>query len=113
LVLCVKNISFGFSILKSTHFKLEYLSVIALGNGLDDHGFESRQRLEIFLFTTASRPALGPTQPPIQCISGALSLVVKLSGREADHTHSSSAEVKIAWNYTSTPPTRLHSVVLS
>jgi hypothetical protein len=54
---------------------------------LDDRGFESRQGLGIFLFTTAFRPALGPTQPTIP---GALSLGVKRSGREAP----SSAEVK-------------------
>jgi hypothetical protein len=46
---------------------------IALGYGLDDQGFESGQGLRIFLFTTASRPA-EPTQPPIQWVSGALSL---------------------------------------
>jgi hypothetical protein len=34
--------------------------------GMDDGGFESRQGLRIFLSTTASRPALGTTQPPIQ-----------------------------------------------
>jgi len=28
----------------------------------------------IFLFDTASRPALGPTQTPIQCVPGVLSL---------------------------------------
>jgi hypothetical protein len=33
---------------------------------LDDRGFDSRQGLGIFLFTTASRSALGSTQPPIQ-----------------------------------------------
>jgi len=33
-------------------------------------------------------------------------------GREADHLPPSSAEVKSAWSYTSTPPTRLHGVVL-
>jgi hypothetical protein len=33
---------------------------IALGYGMEDRGFESRQKLGIFLFTTASRPALGP-----------------------------------------------------
>jgi hypothetical protein len=38
-----------------------YLSGIALGYGLDDRWFESRQGLGIFLFTTASRPALGPS----------------------------------------------------
>jgi hypothetical protein len=36
-----------------------------LGYGLDDQEFQSRHGLRIFLFTTASRPALGTTQPPI------------------------------------------------
>jgi hypothetical protein len=67
----------------------------------------------IFLFTTASRTALGPTQPPIQCVTGALSLGVKRPGRESDHSPPSSDEVKNAWSYTSTPTIRLHGVVLS
>jgi hypothetical protein len=37
---------------------------------------------------------------------------VKRSGREADHSPPSSAEVN-EWSYTSTPPIRLHGVVLS
>jgi hypothetical protein len=37
-------------------------------------GFDSRQGMGIFLFTTTSRTALGLTQPPIQWVSGALSL---------------------------------------
>jgi hypothetical protein len=40
-------------------------------------------------------------------------LGVKRPGREADHSPPSSAEVKYAWRYTSTPPLRLHGVVLS
>jgi hypothetical protein len=40
-------------------------SGIALGYGLGARGFESRQGLGIFLSTTASRPVLGPTQPPV------------------------------------------------
>jgi hypothetical protein len=40
------------------------------------------------------RMALGPTQPPIQCVPGAPSLGVKQLGREADHSPPSSAEVK-------------------
>jgi hypothetical protein len=36
-----------------------------LGYGLDDRGFESVEKLGIFLFTTASIPILGPTQPPV------------------------------------------------
>jgi hypothetical protein len=31
---------------------------------------KSRRGLGIFLFTTASIPALGPTQPPIQWVPG-------------------------------------------
>jgi len=45
-----------------------------------------------------SRPAMGPTQPPIQWITG-----VKRPRREANHSPHSSAEVKNAWGYTSTP----------
>jgi hypothetical protein len=40
-------------------------------------GFDSRRRLEIFLFITASRQALEPTQQVIQWVPGALSLAVK------------------------------------
>jgi hypothetical protein len=40
------------------------LSGTALGYGLDDRGLESRQELRIYLFTTASRPALGSTKSP-------------------------------------------------
>jgi hypothetical protein len=50
--------------------------------------------LGIFIFTTASRTALEPTQPPIQWVSGALSLGVKQPERETDHWPLSSAEVK-------------------
>jgi hypothetical protein len=55
------------------------------------------------LFSTSSRPVLGPTQPPIQWVPGALSQGVKRPGREADHSPTS-AEVKKTWVYTSTPP---------
>jgi hypothetical protein len=51
-------------------------------------GFNSRQ-YKIFLFSTASRSAVGPTQPPIQCIPGALSL-----GSKPDQSTPSSTEVK-------------------
>jgi hypothetical protein len=89
---------------------------ITLGYGLDDRGylgFDSRWGLGIFLFVTLSRTALGPTQPPLQLVPGALSLEVKRPGREADHSTPSSAEAKNAWSYTSTPPIYIHGVVLS
>jgi hypothetical protein len=57
-------------------------------------GFDSRLELGIFLFTTASRKALGTTQPPIQWVPEALSLGVKRPGCEADHSPPYSAEVK-------------------
>jgi hypothetical protein len=57
--------------------------------------------LGTFLLTTASRPALWPTQSHIQWVPEALSLGVKGKEREADHSRPSSAEVKNAWSYTS------------
>jgi len=59
-------------------------------------GFDSRRGLGIFLFTTASIAALGPTQPPIRWVPEALSQGVKRPGRKADHSPLSSAEV-IEW----------------
>jgi hypothetical protein len=70
-------------------------------------GFDSRQEMGIFLFPTASRPALGPTQPHIQWVPGVLSSRVKRPGREVDHWLPCSAEVKNAWSYTSIPSTSL------
>jgi hypothetical protein len=64
-------------------------------------GFDSQQGLGIFLFTTMSRMALEPIQPPIEWVPGALSLGVKWLGHEADHSPPSRA--KNAWSYTSTP----------
>jgi hypothetical protein len=48
----------------------------------------------VFLFTTASRTALRPTQPPIKWVPGILSLGVKRPGIEADHSPPSRAEFK-------------------
>jgi hypothetical protein len=72
------------------------LDICIVDSGLDDRGlgFDPRRGLGIFLFTTASKTALGPTQPPIQWVPGALSLGVKRPGREADHSPPSSAEIK-------------------
>jgi hypothetical protein len=42
--------------------------------------------------------------------TGALSLGIKWLGHEADHSPPSSAEVKNAWSYISTSPTRLRGV---
>jgi hypothetical protein len=76
-------------------------------------GFDSRRRLGIFLSTTASRKALGPTQPPIKWVPGALSLGIERLGREADHSHPSSAEVKEWMELYLHFPISLQGVVLS
>jgi hypothetical protein len=82
---------------------------------VDDRGSRVRFPAGAGNFSLPPRPrtALGPNQPPIQWIPGALSLAVKRPGREADHSPPSSAEVKNEWSYTSTPRIRLHGVVLS
>jgi hypothetical protein len=66
-------------------------------------GFDSQQGLGIFLFIIVFRPALGPTQPPIEQIPVALTLGVKRPKREADHSPLSNVKVKSAWSHTSTP----------
>jgi len=58
----------------------------------------------IFPSSRASRPALCPTQPPIQSVPKALSPGVERPGRKADHSPSSSAGVNDKCSYTSVPP---------
>jgi hypothetical protein len=64
-------------------------------------------------FTTMSRPAPGPTQPPIQWLPGAFSLAVKRPGREAGHSAPSSTQVKEWVELYFHSPIRLNGVVLS
>ena len=74
-----------------------------LGCELYDPGFQFRQGQEVFLFSKASRPAMGPTQTPVQWIPGVFPRV-KRPGRQVDH--SSSAEVMNEWSCTSSPSLR-------
>jgi hypothetical protein len=69
---------------------------IATGYGLGDRGVGvlSPDRVKNFLSFTSSRPALGPTQTPVQWVTGALTPGVKRPGREADHSPPTSTEVK-------------------
>jgi hypothetical protein len=62
--------------------------------------FNSRQgkRRDIFIFATACRPALRPTEPHIQLLTGALTPGVKGAGRETEHSPPSPAEIKNAWS---------------
>jgi hypothetical protein len=54
--------------------------------GLDDRG-SIPGRGKGFPLASVSRPALGPTQPPVQWVPGVLSPGVKARpGRDADHS---------------------------
>jgi hypothetical protein len=78
---------------------------IASVYGLNDPGVGIRVPVEARIFSSrSSRPVLGPTQPPVQWVPGALSPGKKLPGREADHSPPTSADVKKTWIYTSTSP---------
>jgi hypothetical protein len=67
-------------------------------------------RIKNYLFSTSSRPALGPTQPPIQLVP--VPPEVKRPGCEAGHSSPTSAEVKKSWIYTSLLPTETHNRTL-
>jgi hypothetical protein len=60
----------------------------------EESGFGSLQGQHIFLFYMTSRPALGPTQLPVQWVTVAVYPGIKRQGREADHLSPSSVEVK-------------------
>jgi hypothetical protein len=77
-----------------------FFSVVCIARGRSS----SPGRFKNFLFSMSSRPALGSTQPPIQCVPGTLSLKVKRPVRESDHSPPASAEVNKMWIYTATPP---------
>jgi len=63
-------------------------SVYRLSYGLDDGRLlQAGAVMGIFLFTTASRQSLGPTQPLIQRVPGAFTPGVKRPSREGDRLH--------------------------
>jgi hypothetical protein len=68
---------------------------IVIDYGLDCRGSIPDRGIGFFPLTSASRPALGPTQPPVQWVPGALSPGVKSGRGVMLTTHPlSSAEVK-------------------
>jgi hypothetical protein len=64
---------------------------IATGYGLDGPGIESRWGRD---FPRLPRPALWPTQPPVQWVSGFSPGGTERPGRDADPSLPSSAVVK-------------------
>jgi hypothetical protein len=80
---------------------------IATGYGLDDRGVGVRVPVGSIIFSSPRRPDRfwgPPAQSPIQWVPEALSPGVKQPEREADYSPPTSAEVKKARIYTSTPP---------
>jgi hypothetical protein len=70
---------------------------IVSGYWLDDRAIEVRSPAgaKDFPLASVSRPALGPTQPPVKWVPGVLTPGVKARpGRDADHSPPSSAEVE-------------------
>jgi hypothetical protein len=65
---------------------------ISIGVGIGQKGYvlddwiSIPDRGKIFLFSTASRPVLGPNRPPIQWVPRDSFQGVKRPGREADNT---------------------------
>jgi hypothetical protein len=76
-------------------------------------GFDSRWGLRIFLFPHRFWNASGAHPVSYPMGNGALSLGVKLPGRETDHSLPSSAEVKECVELYLHSQIRLHAVVLS
>jgi hypothetical protein len=70
--------------------------LFGVANGIEDRG--SRVRFSAgagdFSLHHCVQNNSGPTQPPIHCVTGALSQGVKRPGRESDHSPPISAEVK-------------------
>jgi hypothetical protein len=74
---------------------LLHFITFATGWTTGQSGFDSRRGQRIFPLASVSRPALGPTQPPVQWVPGVLSPGVKArQGPDADHSPPSSAEVE-------------------
>lgn len=87
-------------------------SSVAIANKIRSRelGFDSLQGQEMFLYSTASRLAVGCKQSPIHWMLRALFPAVIWPEREVHHSNSSSAKMK---NCGATPPVpiQIHAVV--
>jgi hypothetical protein len=73
--------------------------------GLDDRGSIPDRGIGFFFEPPASRPALGPTQPPIQWVSGVLSQGVKYGRGVTLTTHPYLVlRLSMSRSYISSPP---------
>jgi hypothetical protein len=104
-----------FNIKIGRYFKSRDSSVgIPLGYGLDDRGSTVRFPAGSGNFSFHYRVKNGSGDHLASYLMGTRGSLPgeKRPEREADHSPPSSAEVKNAWSYTSTPPIHLHGVVL-
>jgi hypothetical protein len=76
-------------------------TVTRLWSGLPRVWSSIPSRGKIFLFSAASRLALGPIQPPIQRVQAALPWGIKWSGHKGEQSRPSSAEVSNMCTYAS------------
>jgi hypothetical protein len=104
IILRIKNMLVK---LKQQKLILRTTVMCQIGDSIPGRGWE--------FFSSPPRPDRFWNPPSLQSngYQGNLSLGVKRPGREADHSPPSSAEVKNPCSYISTPPIRLHGVVLS
>jgi hypothetical protein len=80
-------------------------NVQGTGRMTEKSGFSSQQPQEIFSPPNRAHRFSGPLNLPSNGYSGVRSPEVKRQRREADHSRPSSAKIKGAWSYTSTPQT--------
>jgi hypothetical protein len=74
-------------------------------------GVRSPAGAKDFPLTSVSRPALGPTQPPVQWVPGVLSPGVKRGRGVTLTTHPHLVpRSRMSRSYTSSPPKRLHGM---
>jgi hypothetical protein len=99
-------------VLDSVHFK-NYSScrvpkdrMLWIFNNTCTTSFDPQQRQRIFLLAPASRPALGPTQPPIQWVPGVLSPGVK-GGRGVTLTTHPHLVPRLSMSSPQAPPWRV------
>jgi hypothetical protein len=87
-----------------SYIKLEICCLTTDGS-TGQSGFDPRRGQRIFHLTSVSRPALGPTQPPVQWVPGVLSPGGKSRlGRDADHSPHLVPRSRMSRSYTSSPP---------
>jgi hypothetical protein len=94
---------------------LSFIGWVSFFENLIKLGFNcthTHTHLPFFLFATACRLALLPNHLPMQWVLRALTPGIKWPERVADQSPPSGAETKNAWSRTSTPPVRVHGVLV-